>query len=123
MLNEKEKRGNEMTATSIYSTALESFINSGEFAEAVVKSTKAGFGGSSYSVELFDNGTWRVLWANQIGNRYESVGTIERIPALSDSDYQDFEEMAGSDEVEAIASQLRGTDELEGIAQEMRDNL
>lgn len=110
-------------ATTTFSTTLESFISSDEFSESVVKSTKASFGGSHYSVELFPEGTYCVLWSNQIGNLYDTPGTIEVIPTLSDSDYQDFVDMAGSDEVSEIADQLRNTDQLEEIAQQMRDSL
>lgn len=116
-----------MNTTVTLEQTLEAFIKSDEFAEAVIKSTKAGFGGSSYKVELFPDGTSRVLWTNQIGNRYDTPGTIETIPALSDSDYQAFEEITGTvDEVEntdILADALRNTDTLEEIAQQMRDNL
>lgn len=64
-------------------TALQKFAQSEEFVDAVVSSTQAGFDGSGYSVEVFEDGTSRVLWDNQIGNRYESPGMIVRIPQLS----------------------------------------
>lgn len=116
-----------MNTTVTFEQTLEAFIKSDEFAESVIKSTKAGFGGSSYKVELFPDGTWRVLWANEIGNRYDTPGTIETIPALSDSDYQAFEEMTETVDVvnntDVLAAALRNTDELEEIAQQMRDNL
>jgi hypothetical protein len=106
-----------------YKRTLEKFIKSAQFAEAVIQSTKAGFGGSSYKVELLPDGTWMVLWANQIGNLYDSPGHIVTIPGISDSDYSDFEDMAGSGETDALTEQLRNTDELEEVAQEMRDQL
>jgi hypothetical protein len=70
--------------------ALEAFLKSDDFAEGVVKSTKAGWGGSGYSVELFEDGSHRVLWDNEIGNLYESPGVILGLSALDDSDYQDL---------------------------------
>lgn len=101
---------------------LNAFLVSDDFASGVLASTKAGFGGSGYSVELFEDGTWRVLWANQIGNLYESAGEILSIPQLSDSDYSDFVDMAGEDGGdEEILSLLRNTDQLEELAQYMRD--
>lgn len=57
--------------------------------EAIEKSTQAGFSGSGYSVELFADGTHRVLWNNQIGNRYKSPGLIVDIPQLTDDEMGD----------------------------------
>lgn len=101
--------------------ALNQFLVSDDFASGVLASTKAGFGGSSYKVELFQDGTNRVLWEGQIGNLYKSDGEILSIPQLSDEDYQDFCDMAESEEDEAILSHLRNTDTLEELAQYMRD--
>lgn len=111
--------------TTTYSKALESFLTSDEFAEVVIFSTHAGFGGGSYSVELWDNGTYRVLPSGSIGNRYDSQGIIMRVPQISDEDYQAFEEMSLSDgtDLRLIAAQLASTDELEECAKEMRDSL
>lgn len=72
-------------------TAAQSFVNSPDFADAIVKSTQAGFGGSGYSVELFPDGHYRVLWDNQIGNRYETPGVIVKVPQVSQSDMEDCE--------------------------------
>lgn len=54
--------------------------------EAIKSSTQASWGGNGYSVELFSNGTYRVLWNNQIGNLYESPGTIIGIPVCGDDE-------------------------------------
>jgi len=72
-------------------TAALSFVNGPEFAEAIVKSTRAGFGGSGYSVELFPDGSHRVLWDNQIGNLYQSPGVILKVPQVSQSSISDCE--------------------------------
>lgn len=101
--------------------AFENFIASEDFAEAVIKSTKAGFGGSGYSVELFEDGTNRVLWNNQIGNRYDSPGVIIPIPQLNDSDYRDVEEIADSSATEDLAKELRYSDLLDEIESQMRE--
>lgn len=59
------------------------------FEDGVISSTKASWGGSGYSVELFDDGTYRILWDNQIGNLYVSPGLILSIPPLCDSDWDE----------------------------------
>jgi hypothetical protein len=71
--------------------AAQSFVNSPDFADAIAKSTQAGFGGSGYSVELFPDGSHRVLWDNQIGNLYQSPGVILKVPQVSQSDLEDCE--------------------------------
>lgn len=101
---------------------LNAFLASDDFASGVLSSTKAGFGGSSYKVELFQDGTWRVLWANEIGNLYESPGEILSIPQLNDSDYQDLCDMAESEEDEAILQHLRNSDTLQDLENYMRDS-
>lgn len=74
---------------------LEHFIASNEFETAVKSSTTAGFGGSGYSVELFEDGTWRVLWDNQIGNLYVSPGVILGIPQFDQDTVNDMEQYGG----------------------------
>lgn len=54
--------------------------------EAIDSSTTASDNGSGYSVELFNDGTFRVLWDNNIGNLYKSAGIIISIPALSEDE-------------------------------------
>ncbi|MGL5196749.1 MAG: hypothetical protein ACRC8Y_24420 [Chroococcales cyanobacterium] len=57
--------------------------------EAIISSTKASWGGSGYSVELFPDGNYRVLWDNQIGNRYDSPGLIISLPTLGDEEWDE----------------------------------
>lgn len=57
-----------------------------EIESAITSSTKASWGGSSYSVELFPDGDYRILWNNNIGNLYDSTGVIVGIPSLSDEE-------------------------------------
>lgn len=59
------------------------------FESACDSSTQASWSGSHYSVELFTDGSYRVLWANQIGNQYDSPGIILCIPTLSDQEWDD----------------------------------
>lgn len=57
-----------------------------EIESAITSSTKASWGGSGYSVELFPDGDYRILWNNNIGNLYDSTGVIVGIPSLSDEE-------------------------------------
>ena len=71
---------------------LEAFLDSGaEFEQAVLSSTTAGFNNSGYSVELFTDGTWRVLWDNEIGNLYRSPGIIISIPQYDQDTLNDMD--------------------------------
>lgn len=68
--------------------AFDNFMST-DFEAAVDSSTKASWSGSGYSVELFEDGTYRVLWNNQIGNRYESPGLVLGVPSLNDEEWDD----------------------------------
>ena len=68
--------------------AFEEFMKT-NFESAVDSSTKASWSGSGYSVELFDNGSFRVLWDNEIGNLYDSPGVILGIPTLGDDEWDE----------------------------------
>lgn len=70
-----------------YRQAFEAFMQEAE--DAVMKSTTAGFGGSGYSVELFEDGAFRLLWDGQIGNLYVSSGMLMSIPQLDSEDLGD----------------------------------
>lgn len=59
------------------------------FESTVDASTKASWGGSGYSVELFPDGAYRILWDQSIGNRYSSPGVILKVPPLSDEEWDD----------------------------------
>ena len=75
--------------------ALKKFLESPGFPEAIVSSTQASWGGSGYSVELFVDGSYRVLWDGTIGNLYESPGVILRILPLADEEQEDVNENDG----------------------------
>jgi len=72
--------------------AFESFMKS-DFEDAVDSSTKASWGGSGYSVELFKDGTYRVLWDSNIGNRYDSPGLILGVPTLGDEEWDEDKDL------------------------------
>lgn len=71
---------------------LEKFAQSDDFVKAVLSSTEAGFAGSGYSVEVFENGSWRVLWDNQIGNLYVSPGMIVPVPQLTQEQHDEADD-------------------------------
>lgn len=79
-----QSRSNKMT----YQTAFKNFMDN-NFESAVDSATQASFSGSGYSVELFEDGTYRVLWNNQIGKLYDSKGIILGIPTLGDEEYDE----------------------------------
>jgi hypothetical protein len=79
--------------------AFEKFMAEG-FKKAVDSSTKASWGGSGYSVELFDDGHYRVLWDNEIGNLYDSPGLIMSIPYLVDDEWSEDPSMRFYDNAE-----------------------
>lgn len=70
-------------------TAYEDFATSDEFEGSIIDSTKAGWGGSSYSVELFPDGHYQICWTQQIGNRYASPGIILVIPKCTNDEIAD----------------------------------
>src|SRR5882724_7223482 len=100
--------------------ALEGFLHSGDFKEGVISSTKASWGGSAYSVELFPDGSHRVLWDNQIGNKYNSDGVILGIPTLS-GDLDECLSDGEADEEECFS--LVFDNEEDEIAQSLREAL
>jgi hypothetical protein len=103
-----------------FKATLEAFLQSGELGDAVVSATKAGWGGSGYSVELFEDGSWQVLWDNQIGNLYESPGVILGLWQLNCDEMNDFIDRGGSEEDFFF---LEFENDREEIEQDLRDQL
>lgn len=89
--------------TETIDTCIDAFLKSDDFKEGVISSTKASWGGSCYCVELFEDGTWRVLWKNQIGNLYTSPGIIIPLPILDTEGIQEFIDAGGGDEDEFLS--------------------
>lgn len=76
----------EIVETSI-TTAFELFMaDEAAVEEAIDNSTSASHSGGSYKLELFHDGTYRVLASNQIGNLYNSAGLLISIPTLRDDE-------------------------------------
>lgn len=72
-----------------FKSAFDKFMTE-DFKSAVKSSTIASWAGSGYSVELFPDGRYRLLWNNDIGNLYQPPGIILPIPVLNDDEW-DFE--------------------------------
>lgn len=72
----------------MFTQAFQLFMSE-SFESAVDSSTQASWGGGSYSVELFGDGSYRVLDTNSIGNRYDSPGIILQIPSLNEEEWDD----------------------------------
>jgi hypothetical protein len=87
--------------------AFNAFVNGDQFETAVISSTVAGIGGSGYSVELFEDGTFRVLWDNEIGNRYVSPGLILSIPQYDQDTVNDIYEYGGDADLSFALDEIR----------------
>lgn len=94
-----ERKGIQMRwTTRQLEKTLEQYLKSEDFKQGVIDSTKASWGGSCYKVEISPDGTWRNLWSNQIGNKYESDGVIIALPALDCDGMAEFTDQGGSEE-------------------------
>lgn len=102
------------------SRILDAFLASDDFQAGVISATKAARAGNQYSVELFEDGSWRVDW--RFGNKYESPGEIIPLPAL-DIDPSELEEwlLAGGEEDEFLSLQFDC--ERAELEQQLRDAL
>lgn len=67
-----------------YQEAFDSFMQ--EFDSACDKATEASYSMSGYSVELCSDGSYRVIWDNNLGNRYDSPGVLLGIPPLTEDE-------------------------------------
>lgn len=64
-----------------YSKALSSFLsNKAEVVESLIKSTIAFINDSGYTIELFEDGTYQIIWDDMLGNKYESPGLLVPLP-------------------------------------------
>jgi hypothetical protein len=118
---QQERIQTMMTIEIPFVVTLEKFLTSPDFRQGVIDSTCASWGGSGWSVELFPDGTWRTLWNNSIGNRYESGGIILRLPTLEDSDMQEYIDAGAGDEEDFLKEAFEC--EVQELAQSMREAL
>lgn len=105
----------------VLAAILEKFLESPDFKFGVISSTRASYGGSGYSVELLPEGTWSVLWDNQIGNLYESPGVILHLPTFTDDGT--YQEAVNGDMSEEDYFDLCFANEEKELAEELRDAL
>ncbi len=96
-------------------TTLEKFLSSPDFRTGVIDATKASWSGSGYSVELWADGTWRVLSDGQIGTLYQSEGIILALPVLDTDGMQAYVDngTGSEDDFLSEAFSLVEDDELE----------
>ncbi len=71
-----------------------------EFESAVDKSTESSWGGGSYSVELFPDGSYRVAPSDNFGNLYFTPGVILTIPTLGDEEWDEDPDLRYYDNAE-----------------------
>lgn len=81
-----------MKTQAQFQAAFDAFMNT-EAEDAIIISTQGGYAGPEdrYSVELFDDGAYRVLWNGHIGNLYRSPGIMIEIPELDSEEINDDE--------------------------------
>jgi len=108
----------QQQAKALTST-LEQFMASNDFKAGVISSTKAGWKGDWYSVEILEDGTWNVEWNIHIGNKYEPEGVILRLPTIEDDDVS---EASTPTEVDTILSEAFDFESRE-LAEELRTAL
>lgn len=92
-----------------YRKVLNRFINSDEFAEAIIDSTKTktNVNGSYYMVDLLPDETWNVLWFIVAEDSSVTTGVRLAIPQLSNQEFQELKEEVGTDNIHVMAEALR----------------
>lgn len=93
VLRQQNRKLKEQLKMEGIKRAFETFKNGSDYYTAFDSSTKASWGGSGYSVELFPDGHYRVQWDNQFGNLYNSPGLILGIPVLGDDEWDEDPEL------------------------------
>jgi hypothetical protein len=96
-----------------YNAILNRFINSDEFAEAIINNTKTkvSLNGSFYMVELLPDETWNVLWFS-VADDNPVIPGVKRlgIPQLSPKEFKSHQEEVGTDDTQILAEALRKKD-------------
>ena len=108
-----------------HSPVLNRFINSDEFAEAIINSTKtkSAFNGSYYMVELLPDETWNVFWFRVADDSPVTTGLRLGIPELSTEEFQELKEEVGTDDTQKMAEALRKKDTINKQADILRSRL
>jgi len=123
-MTDRSTQGKPMTN---YTTILNRFIHSDEFAEAIINTMKSKehSSGSYYMVELLPDETWNVLWFRVGDDTPMPTGWGKRlgIPELSPQEFQALKEEAGTDDAQKLAETLRKKDTIEKQAAVLRNLL
>jgi hypothetical protein len=108
-----------------YSAILNRFINSDEFAEATIESTKtkAASSGSYYMVVLLPDETWYVIWFKDTDDSPVITGKRLGIPQLTAQEFQELKEEVGTDDTVKMAEALRKKDTINMKAEVLRNLL
>lgn len=70
---------------------LESFLESADFADAVIAATRADLVGSRVEVEIYPDGKWATVDMNFCGNGYEPPGAMLALPIYAHPFQEDQE--------------------------------
>src|SRR5260221_13403625 len=107
-----------------YNTLLNRFINSDEFAEEIIKSSKpkTPFSESYYMVELLPDKTCRVLWFRVADDSPVTTGVRLGIPQLSAQEFQELKEELRTAETQKMPEALRKKDIVNNKADIRRSN-
>jgi len=117
------KASKKMAITAEHTQVLESFFkDQKEFAQAVIDAGKLRDHGGYYEIFLYAN---EYKLYNQLYRGSRAGCTIIGIPAISDENYGDLVNEAGSSTDEALVKELCGESSwlLDGIAEDMREAL
>lgn len=109
-----------------YNAILNRFINSDEFAESIINSTKTkvSLNGSFYMIELLPDETWNVLWFSAANDSPVLPG-VKRlgIPQLSSKEFKELQEEVGTEDPQILAEALRKKDIINKKADILRNIL
>lgn len=90
-----------------YRTVLNRFINSDEFAEAIISRAKSKRpSGNYYMVKLFPDETWTVGWFEGVDDNPGNIVSLI-IPELSTQEFQELKDEVGADDTQELAEALR----------------
>lgn len=110
-----------LSTTPPFQITLDQYLESSDFREGVISNTKASWGGSGYTVELFPDGNWRNLWNNEIGNLYESPGVLLKLPVLDTEDMTEYIDGGASTEEDFLKEAFEN--EQEELKADLRNDL
>jgi hypothetical protein len=102
-----------------YRPVLNRFINSDEFAEAIITRAKTKrTPGSNCMVEFFPDETWTVGWFEGVDD--DNLVMRLLIPELSAQEFQELKDEVGTDNTQELAEALRKKDIINKMAEILR---